>query len=190
MWPPAHNSPLHRLRRHLPHGGRRYGHMGSSPDGNDPKGCWGGRGAAGPSPDDRDLCMCVSARPVRSAKPFFSRDGDGGLVSSRSTFPLRRAGSKSPGRGRQRLRLILEQAGLNSQPRQPACPATVPAGPWSLLSPAAKRDPIARPGGPARFHPHRLLGPVPRALPVMVTALIVRPVRSLRTCDADYFSSC
>lgn len=117
------------------------------------KGEWGGAERSGPSPDDRDLCVCVSARPVRSAKPFFSRDGDCGPVSSRSTFPLRRAGSKSPGRGRRRLRLILEQAGFASRPRHPARPAIAPAEPESLLSPAARRDPIAKARRPRSVPP-------------------------------------
>jgi hypothetical protein len=34
------------------------------------------RGAAGPSPDDREVLFYVSAWADRSAKPFFSRDGD------------------------------------------------------------------------------------------------------------------
>jgi hypothetical protein len=94
------------------------------------------------------MCVCVSARPYRCAKPFFSRDGDCGPVSSRSTLPLGRAESKSPGWGRRRLRLILERAGFASLPRRPTCPAIAPAGRWSLLSPAAKRDPIAKAGRP------------------------------------------
>jgi len=35
-----------------------------------------------------------------------------------------------------------------SRPRRPACPAIVPGWPWSLLSPAARRGPIARPRRP------------------------------------------
>jgi hypothetical protein len=52
-----------------------------------------------------------------------------------------------------------------SGPVNPRRPLIVPPGPWILLRPATRDSPTARRPGPARFHPHRLLGPVPRALP-------------------------
>jgi hypothetical protein len=52
-----------------------------------------------------------------------------------------------------------------SGPVDPSRPLIVRPGPWILLRPATQDSPTARRPGPARFHPHRLLGPVPRALP-------------------------